>query len=263
MVTHTYSGGRDQTAVIGHAPEDRNWKPGDRAHKPFICSGARIEAFVTVDAGTKRATHIGRRTWLMKHVHVGHDAYIGEDCEVAPGAVICGHAYIGKGVKIGVNASILPYRKVGDGARIGAGAVVTKDVPAYETWVGSPAQEVRHRIQESDIAWAAGLFEGEGSFSTHGSGDNDRRYLRVCLQMKDRDIVERFVEVVGFGTIYEVRPDPRTGTVMHQWQASTEESFRQLLRLFSPYLGPRRLARAAELLEAHGKLHREQEELYV
>jgi UDP-3-O-[3-hydroxymyristoyl] glucosamine N-acyltransferase len=128
MVTHTYSGGRDQTAVIGHAPEDRNWKPGDRAHKPFICSGARIEAFVTVDAGTKRATHIGRRTWLMKHVHVGHDAYIGEDCEIAPGAVICGHAEIGKGVKIGVNASILPYRKVGDGARIGAGAVVTKDV---------------------------------------------------------------------------------------------------------------------------------------
>jgi hypothetical protein len=60
MVTHTYSGGRDQTAVIGHAPEDRNWKPGDRAHKPFIGSGARIEAYVTVDAGTKRATHIGR-----------------------------------------------------------------------------------------------------------------------------------------------------------------------------------------------------------
>jgi acetyltransferase-like isoleucine patch superfamily enzyme len=83
---HTYSGGRDQTAVIGHAPEDRNWKPGDRAHKPFICSGARIEAYVTVDAGTKRATHIGRRTWLMKHVHVGHDAHIGQDCEIAPGA---------------------------------------------------------------------------------------------------------------------------------------------------------------------------------
>src|SRR3954466_12975706 len=139
MVTHTYSGGRDQTAVIGHAPEDRNWKPGDRAHKPFICSGARIEAFVTVDAGTKRATHIGRRTWLMKHVHVGHDAYIGEDCEIAPNAVICGHAEIGKGVKIGVNASILPHRKVGDGARIGAGAVVTKDVPAGEVWAGNPA----------------------------------------------------------------------------------------------------------------------------
>jgi UDP-3-O-[3-hydroxymyristoyl] glucosamine N-acyltransferase len=139
-MTHTYSGGRDQTAVIGHAPEDRNWKPGDRAHKPFICSGARIEAFVTVDAGTKRATHIGRRTWLMKRCHVGHDAYIGEDCEIAPGTVICGWAEIGNGVKIGVNASILPHRKVGDGARIGAGAVVTKDVPAGETWVGNPAR---------------------------------------------------------------------------------------------------------------------------
>jgi UDP-3-O-[3-hydroxymyristoyl] glucosamine N-acyltransferase len=140
MVSHTYSGGRDQTAVIGHAPEDRNWKPGDRAHKPFIGSGARIEAYVTVDAGTKRATHIGRRTWLMKRCHVGHDAHIGQDCELAPGTVICGWAEIGNGVKIGVNASILPHRKVGDGARIGAGAVVTKDVPAGETWVGNPAR---------------------------------------------------------------------------------------------------------------------------
>jgi acetyltransferase-like isoleucine patch superfamily enzyme len=141
-MTHTYSGGRDQTAVIGHAPEDRNWKPGDRAHKPFICSGARIEAFVTVDAGTKRATHIGRRTWLMKHVHVGHDAYIGEDCEIAPGAVICGWVVIGNGVKIGVNASILPHRKVGDGARIGAGAVVTKDVRPGAVVAGNPAREL-------------------------------------------------------------------------------------------------------------------------
>jgi acyl-[acyl carrier protein]--UDP-N-acetylglucosamine O-acyltransferase len=167
VVTHTYSGGRDQTAVIGHAPEDRNWKPGDRAHKPFIGSGARIEAYVTVDAGTKRATHIGRRTWLMKRCHVGHDAHVGQDCELAPGAVICGWAEIGNGVKIGVNASILPHRKVGAGARIGAGAVVTKDVPAGETWVGNPARALvkPDQVMPQAIAALAMHYRTNGSAS--------------------------------------------------------------------------------------------------
>jgi hypothetical protein len=79
----------------------------------------------------------------MKHVHVGHDAHIARTANSPPGTVICGWAEIGNGVKIGVNASILPHRKVGDGARIGAGAVVTKDVPAGETWVGNPARRAR------------------------------------------------------------------------------------------------------------------------
>lgn len=138
--THTWGGGRDQTAIIGHAPESRDWKPGDRAYMPAIEPTARIEAFVTVDAGVERATYIGARTWLMKHVHVGHDAYIGAGCELAPGVVICGYAEICSSVKIGVNACVLPYVKVGAGARIGAGAVVTKDVPEGVTVVGNPAR---------------------------------------------------------------------------------------------------------------------------
>lgn len=140
--THTHGGKVDQTAVIGHAPEHRDWKPGDPAIKPEIDKTARVEACVTVDAGMTEATRVGARSWLMKHVHVGHDAQIGADCELAPGTVIAGHVVLEDGVKCGINATVLPYRRVGKGARIGAGAVVTHDVPAGEVWIGNPARPI-------------------------------------------------------------------------------------------------------------------------
>jgi acetyltransferase-like isoleucine patch superfamily enzyme len=148
-----------RTCVIGQPPEDRNLGAGDEYWPPQIAETARLEAFVTVDAGIKTPTTIGARTWLMKHSHVGHDAIVGADCEVAPGAVICGHAKIGQGVKIGVNASILPGVMVGDGARIGAGAVVTKAVPPGETWVGNPARPIMTTAEW--IGWLAGLLDHE------------------------------------------------------------------------------------------------------
>lgn len=52
---------------------------------------------------------------------------------------------IGKNVWIGCHVTILPGVTIGDNAIIGAGAVVTKTVPAGETWVGVPA----YRIKES------------------------------------------------------------------------------------------------------------------
>jgi acyl-[acyl carrier protein]--UDP-N-acetylglucosamine O-acyltransferase len=150
-VFSSYGGAVDQTAVIGHPPEHRAWKPGDPCWQPRVAPTARVEAYVTVDAGMVHPTEIGDRAWLMKHSHVGHDAVIGAGAEIAPGAVICGHAEIGADVKVGVNASVLPFVKVGAGARIGAGAVVIADVPAGEVWAGNPARYLRAADRSAEL----------------------------------------------------------------------------------------------------------------
>lgn len=48
-----------------------------------------------------------------------------------------------KGATIGARVTILPGVTIGEKAVIGAGAVVTKNVPAGETWVGVPAKKIK------------------------------------------------------------------------------------------------------------------------
>jgi hypothetical protein len=50
---------RHHTALIGCPPEHRDWKPGDECFAPVVEVSARVEAFVTVDAGMARPTYVG------------------------------------------------------------------------------------------------------------------------------------------------------------------------------------------------------------
>lgn len=66
---------------------------------------------------------------------------------------------IGNDVWIGNNCLIKGGIKIQDGAVIGMGAVVTKDVGAYEIWAGVPAVCIGKRFKDNiiqsleDIAW--------------------------------------------------------------------------------------------------------------
>lgn len=53
---------------------------------------------------------------------------------------------------IGTGAIVLQGVNIGDGAVIAAGAVVTKDIPAYEVWGGVPAKFIRKRTKNLDYS---------------------------------------------------------------------------------------------------------------
>ncbi len=129
------------TAIIGRVPEHRDWlrDPSKPSIPVVLGEDVVVQPYVTIDNGIKDATTVGARTLLLAKSHIGHDAQVGADCEIATGAVIGGHCILGSRVKVGLNATVLPYRTVGDGARIGAGAVITRNVPEGETWAGCPA----------------------------------------------------------------------------------------------------------------------------
>lgn len=135
--------GIHDTAVIGEPPEHREWMEGDNYFLPVIHPTARVNALSTIDSGLHSPTRVGVRSFVMARCHIGHDAQIGADCELAPGTVIGGHAILEDGVRCGIGVLVKPGVRVGAGARLGAGAVVVKDVPAGEVWCGNPARKLR------------------------------------------------------------------------------------------------------------------------
>lgn len=129
------------TARVGGPPEFREYIFECKDYMGVVVhDDAWINAYVTIDCGTVRDTVIGARTMMLAHSHAGHDVIIGDDCNIATGAILGGFSTIGNNVRIGIGALILPYRTVGEGAIIGSGAVVTKDVPPGVTVAGNPAR---------------------------------------------------------------------------------------------------------------------------
>jgi len=156
-----------ELALVGEPPEHREWVPNRAYHFPVVEADAQIGAFATVDSGLEQPTRVGARTWLMKHVHIGHDATVGADCELAPGVIIGGHCQIGDRVRVGVNACLRPFIRIGDGARIGAGAVVIRDVPAGEVWAGNPARRIASRALATGPVLTASEIGGWEAVAAH------------------------------------------------------------------------------------------------
>jgi sugar O-acyltransferase (sialic acid O-acetyltransferase NeuD family) len=76
---------------------------------------------------------------------IGHETVIGRGSVLNPTVNLSGGVVLGDGVLVGTGAQVLQYLRVGDGATVGAGAVVTKDVAAGVTVVGTPAKPMGPR----------------------------------------------------------------------------------------------------------------------
>ncbi len=134
---------------------------------PHIPDSTRIWQFTVVLPGAQ----IGENCNICSHCFIENGARIGnnvtikngvqvwDDIELEDDVMVCSNVTftndryprshnkdwkclktkVCKGATIGAGAVILPGITIGERAFIAAGSVVTKDVPAGELWMGSPA----------------------------------------------------------------------------------------------------------------------------
>lgn len=90
--------------------------------------------------GRTELTSIGDRCYIMNKVHVGHDCMIGDDVIISALSSTGGVVTIKKFANLGQGVILRGRLTIGESAMLGCGAIVTKDVPDFQTWVGNPAR---------------------------------------------------------------------------------------------------------------------------
>ncbi len=113
-----------------------------------IGDDVEIGAGSCIDRGKFSATTVGDGTKIDNLVQIAHNCRIGRSVVIAGGCGIAGSIEIGDGAMLGGMVGIRDHVSIGPGATLAACAQVMSDVPAGETWGGSPAQELRAAIRE-------------------------------------------------------------------------------------------------------------------
>lgn len=102
------------------------------------------------------------------------------------------------------------------------------------------------------VAWAAGLFEGEGCFYVKNDSRPGRKPRPVAaLKMTDEDVVKLFLATVRYGTVSgphkSLSRDGRTHKPVWTWRCTGDDVL-AVYDLLLPWLGERRRHRGMEVL---------------
>ncbi len=148
---HVHAGAVIGEPGFGAAPGPRGLIAMPQLGRVILQDDVRVGANSCVDRGAWGDTVVGERTKLDNLVHIGHNTHVGRDCVMAAYTGISGSCVIGDGCMFGGRAGVIDHVTIGAGARIAADAAIMKDVPAGESWAGSPARPNRIWLRQN--AW--------------------------------------------------------------------------------------------------------------
>lgn len=98
-----------------------------------------------IDRGALADTVIGDYTKINNLCHIAHNNKIGRNVIITGCVNVSGSNVIDDNVWLAPNSSIRGWVHIGEGATVGMAAVVTKNIPAHETWVGNPARKLEKK----------------------------------------------------------------------------------------------------------------------
>jgi hypothetical protein len=105
-------------------------------------------------------------------------------------------------------------------------------------------------ISDTELAWLAGLLEGEGSFLMYRchKGGREYRYPKIVVGMTDLDVIEHAASLLGENKVYPLPPS-KQGERKPAFRAHVSgRKAADLMHQLYPLLGQRRRARIDQIL---------------
>lgn len=130
-----------QFSTIGEATPDLKYR--DEPTYLVIGDNNIIRENVTIHRGTvqdRSETTIGDSNLIMAYVHIGHDSVIGNHTILVNNTALAGHVKVGDWAILSGYTLVHQFCKIGAHSFSGMGTAIGKDVPAYVTVSGAPAE---------------------------------------------------------------------------------------------------------------------------
>jgi UDP-N-acetylglucosamine acyltransferase len=130
-----------QFSTVGEATPDLKYR--DEPTRLVIGDNNVIRENVTIHRGTvqdRSETTIGNDNLIMAYVHIGHDSVIGNNTIMVNNTALAGHVHVGDWAILSGYTLVHQFCKIGPHSFSGMGTAIGKDVPAYVTVSGSPAE---------------------------------------------------------------------------------------------------------------------------
>ncbi len=130
-----------QFSSIGEATPDLKYH--NEPTRLVIGDNNIIRENVTIHRGTvqdRSETTIGNHNLLMAYVHIGHDSVLKDHTILVNNTALAGHVHIGDWAILSGFTLVHQFCKIGPHCFSGMGTAIGKDVPAYMTVSGAPAE---------------------------------------------------------------------------------------------------------------------------
>lgn len=76
---------------------------------------------------------------------IAHNCHLEKNVWITGNTMLCGSVHVGKNTTIFSSVIVRDQRSIGENATIGMGAVVAKNVPDGEIWIGNPAHKMERK----------------------------------------------------------------------------------------------------------------------